>query len=465
MAEQVGFPSFDPTVALGIRPPAAPTMENSLGQMTSIVDLQTKMQQNQMLKLQMLARQQAGEIMANAPSIEEGVKALNADPLTAGYVPEIASTMQSIWNSQVMTQGAQQEQATSGLGAVIKGLLPSLEDPSTFPANVSTWTSTLSPSARASVEKALPYLQSALTDNLPDGEAGLDVFQQRLSAMALAAGIGPDTIRAATGAIPPTIVQTVGPEGQPVTQVVGGDVVGAPAAAGTLAVGPTQTESAESAALGATASAIQAEINETASGIPSGLKSIRTMGDALKTFQAGGGADVRQALGKTLQALKNAGMSGIDQEMIDAVGNGDLSAQAVFESNIRPFVTNQLKMAVQGTGNVMRPEVDAFMQMADSTTDPEALTSLLNKALYIMQVGYDKTQKWTEFRKAVKSGKLGDLELSDFQSWYAGQLDESKLPGKTNGGLSFEPIPLGQAKGTTPEGTKASRPSLDSFFQ
>lgn len=472
MAEINGFPSFDPTVALGVRPPTAPTMENSLGQMTSLVDLQTKMQQNQMLRLQMLARQQAGEIMANAPSIEEGVKALAADPLTSAYAPEVASTMQTIWNSQVSTQGAQQEQATTGLGAVIKGLLPSLNDPSTFDANVATWAATLSPSARASVEKALPSLRGALVDGLPEGEAGLDTFQQRLSAMMLAAGVGADTVRASTGALAPSLATMTGQEGRMITQMVGGDVTGTiPAGSGsntgTLAVGPSQTESAESAALGGTASQIQTEINETASSIPSGLKSIRTMADALKEFQSGGGANVRQALAKALQALKNAGMSGITQEMIDGAANGDLGAQQVFDANIRPFVTNQLKMAVQGTGNVMRPEVDAFMQMADSTTDPEALTSLLNKALYVMQVGYDKTQKWTEFRKAVKSGELPNLELSDFQSWYAGQLDESKLPAKTNGGLSFEPIPLGQARGTGAPAAGASpagRPSLDSFF-
>lgn len=468
MANELSLPEGGTSIAMGTTVPQF-KQSNALELAGQFQGLQKQVMENSLLKMQMLAREKAGEIMANAPSIDEGIAALMQDPMTAGYVPELGATIQGARQSMVATQGMGQEQSISGLQAVIRSVFPALNDPGTFKSSIEAQMQTLSPQARASAEKAVPALVKVLTDGLPEGEAGAEVYQQRLAAMLLGAGITPETIRATQGTIAPQVVETTGPEGEPQTSIIGGPLTGspiAPSGAGKQVVsqGPTTAQAGAFASEGEVVKEITQDMSANASTIPGTLKRLDMMTDALGKFQAGGGADIRTQIGKIAQGLKNIGMDGITQEMIDNIANGDLAASQEFTANVATFATNALKEAAQGTGRVMRSEVDAFLEMIDQTTDPAAILAILNQAKYALQVGYDESKKWIEFQKLVKQKdpKVDGYRLADFHSWYADNFKPEDLPQATQGGAELGPTPPSEVKGI-PSG-KGGRPSLDTFF-
>ncbi len=465
MADANGlFPAFDPTVPMGIRPVESTYgIESALGQASSLQDIQAKMLENQTRQLTLLARQKAGQIMNSAPDLQSGIDALLQDPLTSAFAPELAQTFQAIRASDVGVQRQLQEQATTGLGAVIRGAFPAITDPSTFLPTVEAWSSTLSPEARDRVNAAMPALKAALVDGLPDDPAQAGpIFQQRLASMALAAGIGPETVRASTGTMSPQVVTTVGPQGQPVSQVLGGPVTGNALGGATINVGPTTSESASMGAIGSTSGGIANDISMMAKALPSTVRSIDSMEKALTEFQAGGGAGVRENLARAAQAFKNIGVEGITDKLIDDVANGSLAATQTFNANLSLFLANQLKATLAGTGNIMRPEVDALMGQISASTDPNTLMDVLQKARYMVRVGYDMSEKWLEYKKTGEP-------LEDFPMWYATQMgDESTLPTKTKGGLSLVSVPREAIKGTKEQKASESgeaRPPIGSFFK
>lgn len=275
----------------------------------------------------------------------------------------------------------------------------------------------------------------------------------------------------------PQVVSGTGAEGQPTSVIVGGgasapmgpgglaavnsELHGVPAPPGSLGAiqnelsvpspgqtvleGPTKTRGAEMEALGKSAGDIQTDMVADAKALPGAVKRIDLMSSALQQFQAGGGADARTSLGKALQALKNAGVSGITDKMVNDVANSSLPATQIFNAEVKPLVIGELKNAAQGTGRVMRSEVDAFINMMNSTTDPRALTPLLNQARYALQVGYDQSQRWPEFKQGVESGGIKGYDLGDYYGWYNKQLNPKGLPSRTPGGLQLGPV--GGAKG------------------
>ena len=99
----------------------------------------------------------------------------------------------------------------------------------------------------------------------------------------------------------------------------------------------------------------------------------------------------------------------------------------------------------------MRSEVDAFLAMMDSTRDPRALITLLNQARYSLQVGYDQSQKFMQFKQGINSGDIKGLDLGDFFGWYNHNFNPKALPNETPGGMQLGPVPAGMIKGTQPE--------------
>ena len=180
------------------------------------------------------------------------------------------------------------------------------------------------------------------------------------------------------------------------------------------------------------------------------------MTDALGSFQAGGGADFRAQVGKGLQALKNAGLP-ISEDSINRVGNSDLAATQVFNSQVKPYVIGQLKEVAQGTGRVMRSEVDAFIASLNATTDPKAIMQIMNLARKSLQIGYDQSQRYTDFRQGIAAGspETKGFGPSDFFSWYYRNPKALSSPPA----MDLGPMPLSSAKGAS------DRPPLESFFR
>jgi hypothetical protein len=447
MADSSGL---NPEISLGIRP-----MEIQPGQglarLGALVDVQQKMQETRMRGLELLGRQRAGEILAGAPDLKSGIDALSKDPLVGGFAGEVTSTMQSVQASMTSAAATEQQMVLSGLDAVLRGSFGALNDPSSFIPLVSAYAETLPPESRSAVMKALPNLQAAFFDGMPtdDPEAAGQMWQRRFAASLMATGITPETIRAATGTIAPQIISYQDAEGRTVTTQVGGPVTG-PAGGGPIAAGPTTAEQAAAGATGAVAGGVESDMNAMATGIPMQAKAINGMLKTMESFQAGGGAQVRGQIASAMQGLKNIGMTGITQEMIDKVGNGDQAAQQEFVALSKQFVTAQLKAAVAGTGNVMRPEVDAFLESLNDATDPEAIVGLLNQAKYIVRLEADATHQWLQYKgkiaanaqaradgKDVPHEDVDGLGLESFPTWYEVHRDWENLPEYTPGGVNL----------------------------
>lgn len=458
------MPEFDPTIPMGVQSPQ-PNLLNPIETMTGLANAQRTMLDAQQMKLTLGAKAKAGAIMANAPDLDTGIHELTQDPEVAGFVPDIINTLQAVSASQVAVQGERQGQAISGLNSVFQGLLSGLNDPTTFDANVKSRMATLSPSAQQAVIQALPNIKAALFDGLPaDPAAAGATYQQRLAAMIVGSGFGPEGVRAVTGTLAPQVVTVTGPNGEPITMQVGGPMTG-PGGGPTIMSGPGSERQHQLNVEGQVAGDTANDMANAAQALPETLITLQNTTDMLSQMQTGGGADLRMGLGKALQFFKNAGAKGISQDLIDQVANGNLAASETLVGYLRNFVTGQLRVASQGTGaGRIKSEVDAYLSLADQTTDPKALLNFLNLAKQQLQLEYDRSQTYPDFKKALEAGDPEATRYgpAGFYQWYnAHHLNTKGLPETTPGGENIGPTTPAEIGKAAPEGTPQS---LDDIF-
>lgn len=486
--EMAGPGGVDDTIVNRLQFPAQQQQPDALTTVGKFAGIQNTLNQNRLFQQTFAAKQRAGEILAGSdPSDpESGIRGLMSDPLTAPFAGEIINNIRGAQKTLLDIQGEQQGQAQSGLAAFMKSLPAVAADPTQWKGIVNANMATLSPTARARVAPAIESLRQSLTDDLPDDPVQAKaVFNNRLGGLMTAGGVTPEGIKAIYGT--PTTVDTgggihpglqlppqlgggfapsgaplgktlapqiitpeLGPEGVPTPTVVGGEgssnplaVGGTPGAkTGDLGLaGPSQSQKTYNAGVGVKASDLQDEMATNARGIPIASRKLDAMVDALGGFQSGGWADLRSGVGQFMQGLKNAGASFVTQDMIDKVANSSLSDSQIFNAQIKPFVISALKDSAQGTGRVMRSEVDQFLQMADASKDPVALMKVLNLAKQSMAVNLDQAIEFPEFKQllARKDPSVAGLNMVDFPAWYA----------KNNPGTDVSPIPPGKIKGTS----------------
>jgi hypothetical protein len=440
-----------PRSALNINPVQVAPPRDALDFATGAMNVAKSSVELQAVQAGLEAKKRAGQIMAVAPSLDEAVKAMGADPLVAGFAPEIMATVQSISGAQTAQAGERQAQAASGLGTVMHGLLTAVNDPVTFDNLISANLETLSPTARAAVEKAIPGIKAALFDGLDklDPTAAGAEWQQRLGAMIVGSGFSAEGVRAVTGTLAPQLVEVTGPEGQRVTMQVGGPITGGGSGVGpdgVISEGPSVDEATRLQAEGQISSGIESDLSAAAGDLPKILTNMDHMLDAMKVMETGGGADIRANLGKALQFFQNAGVEGISDELVNGVANGNLAATQTLQALLRTFVTDQMKQSTLGTGaGQVAAEVQAFLDMADITTDPEALQALLGVSRQKLQIDYDRAQAWPEFKKLVEGGKT-DYTLPQFYQWFNNE--------KKNAPEAAKPA----------DGDKAKKRSLEDIF-
>lgn len=199
---------------------------------------------------------------------------------------------------------------------------------------------------------------------------------------------------------------------------------------------------------------IQTEANTDAAAIPGLLDTMDTVQGALKQFYGGPGAGSRLQAGEFLRAAgswANALGMNVDQSKINSVADGlmggqpgSLAAAQEFRALIRSYAVNQLKQAAQGTGRVMLPEVQAFMEAINIEQDPRAIMNMINtRGRWGVQRGIDRLDKWPVFRQQVQSGQLPGRNISEFPAWYTSQMGPNeKLPLTTQGGRYIGPMEL-----------------------
>lgn len=451
--------------ALGLTPPVAPPMRDALGTAEGITNVQRGQAELEQVMQGLAAKKKAGQIMSIAPTLDEGIAALQADPSVAGFAPDIIATLQAVSSEQTSQAGARQVQATSGLAAVMQGLLPAVNDPETFDRLVGGQLELLSPSAREAAEAAMPVLRAALFDGLDrlDPAAAGAEYQQRLGAMIVGSGFSPEGVRAVTGALAPQVVTVIGPNGEPITLEVGGPITGE-AEDDLISIGPTAAEGAQLSAEGTVAAAVESDMSATSNAFPKLITTMDHIVEALSQIETGGGADIRANLGKTLQFFQQAGMEGISDKLVDDVANGNLAATQTLSGLLRTFVTSQLKDAAQGTGaGQVAAEVQAFLDMADVTMDSQTLLNFAKMAKEKMQIDFDRAQTYPEFKKLLAEGdeKALDYGPQGYYAWYnAHRFKRDNLPQATPAGQSLT------TPGTEEEmrGTPAKTRSLDDIF-
>jgi hypothetical protein len=448
----------DPSIPLqagaGLAQPTNPLAGNPVGMMQGFAQVQNLLNQNRLFQQTFQARQRLGEIMATSDTIDEAMQRASQDPIAGPFATQQALAVKQLDQATLAMQGQRMEQAKSGMQAVVQGLAGVYNNPTNdqWQLNMGAALQPLSPVAKAAAAPFVESMRQGLMNNLPaDPAAAGPILKNRIAGMLMSSGVTPETFRQVTGQIAPTFQTVQGTQGQPIPGVASGtgqfNPLQGPSTGGTAGpingmgttvtpntansplaapggglIGPTATAHAQMEAVGRQAGDIQQQMSDAAAAIPGTIKRLDTMDSTLGQFQAGGLASWRARVGQLMQGLRNAGASWITPDLINAVSNSSLPAQQIFEAQIKPFVIGQLKQAAQGTGRVMRSEVDAFLQMADPNVDPAALGNILNQARYGVQVDYDRTQKWLQFKQQ------GGRDLADFEPYYIGQFDPTKLP-------------------------------------
>ena len=481
---------LDPTISLHAGEGVAPMQGPNLGMLGQFAQIQNALNQNRLFQQTFAARMRMGEIMASSPNLDSAMQTALQDPIAAPFAPQILNTVRQTELTMLQMQGEQQKQAQSGMEAVFKALPAIYNNPTNnqWQTSMSAALAPLSDTARQRVAPAIESIRMGLLDGIsPDQGQAAAQIRQRVGALMLQSNMTPDSIRAVTGVPAPQPVQgPFGPGGATTLTTFGGAAVplaggspaggvagtlaaggGVPSVGGTGLVGPTMEEQAAYKSMGEKVGDLQEEMANRAQTLPDALKRIDMMTSAMGQFDMGGGANFRMQVGKLMQAF------GASQDAVDKVSNSSLPATQIFNAEVKPLMVQELKQVAQGTGRVMRSEVDTFLHLLDATTDPRAALAILNQARYGLQVGYDQSQKFVDFKQALakKDPSVAGLNIMDFPAYYAKNFSPKTLPtSNAAGGMNLGPAnvvgptqnALTQPQPQVPP-TLQARPPLSSF--
>lgn len=195
----------------------------------------------------------------------------------------------------------------------------------------------------------------------------------------------------------------------------------------------------------------EGELNAGVMKLPPLIERLNLMQKAMQEYQTGGGSKMYQALAKTLQAthmFSDQQLGAISQGKLDALFNKDQLAKIppdamaqgqLLNYFLAPQAVQLLKDVAQGTGRVMKSEVDTFLGNEDVTNDPAAIQRMLQFANDTSKNYFDQRQAFTDYKQALRSGapETKGMDISDFPAWYSKRLAASgglNFPGASNQG-------------------------------
>ena len=497
---------IDPSISLkagaGMQQPTSLLSGNPISTMTGFANIQNLLNQNKLFQQTYAARQLAGEITASSPDIATATQRIAQSP-AAPFMGEFLNSMRQMDLALTQQQGAQKQQAQSSFDVLMKGMpgiynSPTLADAATQWGAMKQSAMALTPAgpAQTMVANAINSVQQGLTAGIdPSSPNAIPQLKKNVQAWFQESGVTPEMYRQLTGQPAPSIQTVTGPQGQPITGVAAptgtlspltmggpqgggsggmGTGVGGPATPnsgasplaglppGAAIVGPTLATKAQIEADQSTAAEMTKDFNTASNGIPTFLNRLDSIQDALTKMPAGGWQAGRAELARWVQGLGRS--AGVDETKldgwVDGINKGQLQAYDVYKSNIMGAALGQLKEAQQGLGRIYRPEVDVALASLGTDTDPRAVMQLMNQARYGVQVLYDKTQKFPDFRAATLAGKMGNLRVGDYNSYYMQHLGSpDTLPTQTDGGLSFGPRPIPKGMTTMMPPPQSSTPA------
>lgn len=444
---------LDPSISLkapGASGEASGGMLDPLGVISNYAKIQGQLNTNKLFSQTFHARQKMGEILSSSPDAESGWAQIMKDPEVAPFAGEALNSWRAAELARTQQQGAQQEQAISGLDAFRKAMPALAADPSesTWKATVNPILATLSPSSRSRLGPAMDSIKSGLMDGLeklPDVKARQAMFNARLAGMSVASpdvwgmmfgkpqtqdtggSLIPGMQNQITGAfspaqapiaktLAPTVVHGQGPEGQDVTTVMGGGRGGNALTPGGAApgysfgqggalVGPSQTQGQYNTKRADDVVDYEKSLDDRVGNGATLRRNIGETVEAARTAQMGGGAEAYSRLGSMLQAI------GVKNPTVDKWANGSLAASQVIDKVALQNSMSQLKQQLTGVGGsrLNAQEFVAYLNKNPNlTTDPRAAMQVFN----LWQQFYDRDRAEQQAFDKFKAGKLtGDSRL------------------------------------------------------
>lgn len=420
---------FNPDIAMGVRVPAPPAQANPMELVSQFANAQRAMVDAQSASQVLAAHQRAGQIIASAPDFESGINAAMKDPLVAPFAGDVMSSLASTQGTMTSIAGAQQEQNLTALGKVFQLYGTGVSDPSTIMPGVKSVLDAMPPDVRARMEKPV----MALTSSLLDGNPSPEELQKRFAAYATTAGgVSPDTIYSATGNVRPSIgIGPVEPGGALGPYMVGGPMTGKPNAMmlnGAPIQGPTIAEQAEANARGPVAGKAYEEMQDLSSTFPAERGQIEQLNQLLGMFKSGGGPIkmAQQDVGAFAKGLQNLGMN-ITPAQISQISGGDLGAQQLFDTFIKPITVSLLNNASDSKKRTA-PELNDMYQAMNSAKDPYALRGFLSRAENILDYNQKKIGAWNDFTSDPSSAQWKGVSPDTFMSNFAAKNPIVKMP-------------------------------------
>lgn len=407
------IPNLNESVALGIQPPTPTAASNPLTMLQGMTELQSRMNQIKLFNEQMLARQRAGEIMANAPDNDAAMATMSRDPQVAGYMPEMLNTLRQLDLTNAQLQGVRQGQGDTAIHAIMQTIPSAMTDLSSFDNMMKSRLSTLPASIRDQVKDSVGYIRGALFDGLPEDPAQkAAAYNKRWNAMMIGGGFQPDQIagitgtakiqdmggyqqpgvqmpgvlggafEAAPGALgktlaPTTVTGPYGPGGAQTTRVIGGGVPYTPLGGNPLTSGTPSNPPPASGGGGPARSAASGGTSAGGGNALTGPSMVQTgynehrgpdVADYEKSLddRVNNGATLRKNVGEVVDAMKTATTGGgaqayakmgqalqalgVKNETVDKWANGSLAASQVVDKIALQNSMAQLKQQLTGVG-------------------------------------------------------------------------------------------------------------------
>jgi hypothetical protein len=393
---------INPSISLGVAPPgggAAPV--NPLAAISTLSEVQNRLNQNKLFQQQFQANQAIGQIFATERDPEVAIQKIMNSPWASFAMPAIANYRQAA-STQRDIAGKRTEQNQTALQSYLKNSAAAANDPSLLPGIADRSIAGLDPIIR---NDAAPLIRSASAATMQGVDLktpeGMKKYQSNLLGQMTASGITPDVAYSLMGMTPPAIrdvttdlgqtqpVQTGGLKGNvatPLTMEQGGAATPSANALGVAAPSAAAPPSAPIASptlagkeyttkrVGDMAQYEQRLDDSVVSGA-SQRRQIDEMMVAAKEAQFGAGAELRMKFAQAMQAL------GINNSEVDKMANGSLPATQVADKIALTNVLSQARQRLQGNRG-SRLNMQEFTQLVSKnpsvTTDPRAMLQIFN---------------------------------------------------------------------------------------
>jgi hypothetical protein len=157
-----------------------------LGMINQLTEFQLRMNQNRQFQAQFMANQALGEAMAHAPSLQEGLDALQQSPqypLIAGFATQGLENYRAMRQLELQGANISQEMSTSGYKNVLQAGLASMNDPMNYDKYFTAALQAVDPMVR---DRVKPMVQ-AVEDSIGQKLSGFNMSDLQQAAAARSA--------------------------------------------------------------------------------------------------------------------------------------------------------------------------------------------------------------------------------------------------------------------------------------